>query len=281
MGNMLKEIFVHAIKNRDEILSIIKDEKYKNITQKALENWVFYNPKKTKKILYGIDSSFHARKFQGLELWVIDAVSINIKSETCARLFEMGLSRTNTRASQESSLKEIVACAKSIDLSDYVLMDGSLYSHYSTRHTPLTEMEKVISKKNNVIFISKTSNSNAQFKKFGSQAADIFYFTHASQKPGYSKLVVERSHGIEHPITISYVRLNENVPLMKIELFGDKFTNKDIENIMDALSFESVGGYPRCLTMAHNECKISSTDLNRLVSLFSLSNEIGSRDLLE
>lgn len=278
---MLKEVFEYAVKNRDQILSVLKDEKCKNITQKALESWVFYNPKKIKKTIYGIDSSFHTEKFQGLELWAIDAISISVTSDTCAREFRIGLGRTNETASKESSLYEINACKKSIDLCDYVLMDGSLFSLYRNRITPISEIKKITSKKNNIIFISKTSNSNTQFRKYSSKAADIFYFTHASQKSGYSKLVVERPEGREYPITTSYVRLSENVPIMKIELFGNKFTNTDIENVMDALSYESVGGYPQCLAMAHDECKISGKDMRKLVSLFGLSNEIGSRDLLE
>lgn len=278
---MLKEVFEYAVKNRNTLITIIQNQKYKNITQKAKENWILYAPQKKRKILYGIDSSYNAVKFQGLELWAIDAVSIRITSDTCARLYKIGLGRENEQASRISSTLEIEACAQTIDLADYVLMDGSLYSNYTTAHTPITKLEKVISKKNNVIFISKTSNSNAQFRKFDSMAADIFYFTHASQKSGFSKLFVERTHGQNIPITICYVRLSENVPIMKIELFGENFTNNHIKDMMDILSAESVGGYPQCLAMAHNECKISKSDMRKLVSLLGLSNEVGSRDLLE
>jgi len=50
---------------------------------------------------------------------------------------------------------------------------------------------------------------------------------------------------------------------------------------MDALLSESVGGYPRSLKMTHNECKISSANLENLVHILGLTNEIGSRELLE
>ena len=68
---------------------------------------------------------------------------------------------------------------------------------------------------------------------------------------------------------------------MKIELLGDDFMNNDIMKIMNALSGVSVGGYPYCLKMVHNECKISRKDLKKVAHLFGTNNERGSRDLLE
>lgn len=77
------------------------------------------------------------------------------------------------------------------------------------------------------------------------------------------------------------VRLAEDTPIIKIELLGDDFSNNDFMKIINALSCESVGGYPYCLKMAHNECKISRKDLKKVVHLFRTNNERGSRDLLE
>jgi NurA-like 5'-3' nuclease len=42
----------------------------------------------------------------------------------------------------------------------------------------------------------------------------------------------------------------------------------------------SVGGYPYSLKLAHENCKITNSDLARLVSLYGLGNEIGSREVL-
>ena len=132
-----------------------------------------------------------------------------------------------------------------------------------------------------MVFIGKTSNSRKQFEKYDSIAGDIFYYNHAVRKQGFSKLFVDSSHGHSQLITSTYARLSEDTPLMKIELMGGDHTENDIKKIMNALLSESVGGYPRCLKMAHNECKISSPNLENLVHILGLTNEIGSRDLLE
>lgn len=278
---MLKEIYHYAVNNRESIISILKNHKFKEIQQKAKENWVSYTPTKKKSTLYGIDSSFNSIKFQGLELWAVDAVSIQVDGNSIAKPFDVGLGRKNDQISAMSSIMEITACEQTTDVADFVLMDGSLYSHFMAPNTPLKNLKSIITKNDNVVFISKTSNSNAQFRKYKSLAGDIFYYNHGTNTPGFSKLFKDELHGKSQIITSTYARLSENTPLLKIELLGNHYTNNNIMNIMDALKFESVGGYPRSLAMAHNECKISKSDMRRLVSLFGLSNEIGSRDLLE
>ena len=51
---------------------------------------------------------------------------------------------------------EIDACQESVDKADLVLMDGSLYSQFLTRQKSLANsLVSTITKKNNVIFISK------------------------------------------------------------------------------------------------------------------------------
>jgi NurA-like 5'-3' nuclease len=278
---MLKEVYNHAIKNRESIISILNNHKFKDITQEAKKNWVSYSPKKKKSVLYGIDSSYNSIKFQGLELWAVDAISIKATGETTARLFDIGLGRQNDKVTQASGKMEILACQQTTDVADFVLMDGSIYSHFTTKHMPLRQIKDIVTKNDNVVFISKTSNSNTQFSKHGSMAGDIFYYNHGTKDTGFSNLFVDESHGKSQLITTTYVRLSKDTPIMKIELMGGHYTNKDIMKIMDSLLSESVGGYPRSLVMAHNECKIHGEDLRRLVSLFGISNEIGSRDLLE
>ena len=82
---MLSEITKFVIKNRDTLTSILKDTKFQDITQKARENWISYVPTKKKKNIFGIDSSFNTKKYQGLCLWATDVISINIKNEIRAR----------------------------------------------------------------------------------------------------------------------------------------------------------------------------------------------------
>src|SRR3989304_3786478 len=77
---------------------------------------------------------------------------------------------------------EIEACEQSVDLVDLVLMDGSLHSQFMTRQSSLdTAIVKAMKKNDNVIFISKTSNTKKQFERLGSLAGDIFYYNHVTK----------------------------------------------------------------------------------------------------
>jgi NurA-like 5'-3' nuclease len=64
-------------------------------------------------------------------------------------------------------------------------------------------------------------------------------------------------------------------------MLGANHTEDEIKSILDKMYKNSVGGYPYALKLAHNNCKISSTDLAKLVSLYGISNEIGAREVLE
>ena len=56
--------------------------------------------------------------------------------------------------------------------------------------------------------------------------------------------------------------------------------NAEIKKLLDMLSFHTVAGYPCCLKLAHQNCKISKIDMDRLVSFYRLKNETKSRDPL-
>ncbi len=275
---MLSEVYRYSVTHREKIISVLHYNNFEDILQKAQKNWMEYVPKKTKKVLYGIDSSYNVIKYQGLELSAVDAVSIKITGDCASRLYQIQLERKKEDLAEISSRMKITACQDTVDLADFVLMDGSLYSHFAVCHTTPKEIRKIITKRNNVIFVSKTSDSNVQF---GSVAGDIFYYNHATMSPGFSIPYVDDSLGESYSITTSYVRLSENTPIMKMELLGDDFTNSDMMKIMNVLSVESIGGYPYCLKIAHNECKISRKDLKKIVHLFGTNNERGSHDLLE
>ena len=275
---MLSEVYRYSVTHREKIISVLHYNNFEDILQKAKRNWIEYVPKKTKKVLYDIDSSCNVIKYQGLELSAADAVSIKTTGDCASRLYKIQLERNKEDLAEISSRMEITPCQDTVDMADFVLMDGSLYSHFLTKHTPLKEIKKIITKRNNVVFISKTSDSNVQY---GSVAGDILYYNHVTQTPGFSIPYVDDSNEKPSTITTSYVRLAEDRSIMKVELLGDDFTNNDSMKIMDALSNESVGGYPYCLKMAHNECKITRKDLKKVAHLFGTNNERGSRDLLE
>ena len=277
---MLNSVFKEAIQNREKTLSILKGPKYEKIIQKAKENWVEYKPQKEEIISAGIDSSFNSTKFQGAELWAVTAVSIKSDGEIIADLHDFGLDTSPELASMASKM-EIEACNISIDKADLVLMDGSLYSQFMTRQASLTQlMIESIKKRNNVVFVSKTSNTRKQFEDLGAIAGDIFYYNHATVTPGFSKIFEDSKFGNDKIITSVFARLADSLPLIKVELFGAGHTDNDVIQVLNRIYKNSIGGYPYSLKLAHNNCKISGNDLVKLASIHGLSNEIGSREVL-
>ena len=277
---MLNSVLKDAIKKRDETLSILKGPTFEKIITQAKSNWIDFSPTKQDVTAAGIDSSFNSTKFQGAELWAVTAVSVKSDGEILVDLHEHGLDSNPELASLASKM-EIDACKKSVDSTDLVLMDGSLYSQFLTRQKSLADsLVNTITKKNNVVFISKTSNTKKQFEDLGAIAGDIFYYNHATSSPGFSKIHEDSKFGNDMVISSVFARLSESLPLIKIELLGSGYDNNDFKLILNKILKNSVGGYPYALKLAHNNCKISNKDLTKLASIHGLSNEIGSREIL-
>ena len=278
---MLNSVLKDAIKKRDETLSILKGPKFEQIVKQAKSNWIDFSPTKQDVDAAGIDSSFNSTKFQGAELWAVTAVSVKSDGEILVDLHEHGLDSNPELASLASKM-EIDACQESVDKADLVLMDGSLYSQFLTRQKSLaSSLVNTITKRNNVVFISKTSNTKKQFENLGAIAGDIFYYNHATISPGFSKIHEDPKFGSDMIISSVFARLAESLPLIKIELLGSGYDNDDFKLILNKILKNSIGGYPYALKLAHNNCKISSKDLAKLASIHGLSNEIGSREILE
>ena len=278
---MLNSVLKDAIQKREQTLSILKGPEFEQIIKQAKSNWIDFSPTKQDVTSAGIDSSFNSTKFQGAELWAVTAVSAKSDGEILVDLHDHGLDSNPELASLASKM-EIDACIGSIDKTDLVLMDGSLYSQFITRQKSLSSLlVDAISKTNNVVFISKTSNTKKQFENLGAIAGDIFYYNHATTSPGFSKIHEDTKFGNDMVISSVFARLVESLPLIKIELLGSGYDNDDFKLILNKILKNSVGGYPYALKLAHNNCKISNKDLAKLASIHGLSNEIGSREILE
>lgn len=262
------------------MLSILKGPEFEKILQKARENWIEYMPVKQDVVTAGIDSSFNNTKFQGIELWATTAVSIKSNGEILVDLHDSGLD-SDIDLTRIASKMEIEACERTVDCVDLVLMDGSLHSQFMTRQSSLDAIVvKTMRKRDNVIFIAKTSNTKKQFENFGSLAGDIFYYNHVTTGPGFSKIFVERRYGKDKTISSTFVRLSESTPIIKLEFLGEQHDESEIKTTMNKIYKNSIGGYPYALKLAHNNCKISDKELAKMISLLGLSNEIGSREVL-
>ena len=277
---MLNSVLKDAIQKREQTLSILKGPEFERIIKQAKSNWIDFSPIKQDVTSAGIDSSFNSTKFQGAELWAVTAVSAKSDGEILVDLHDHGLDSNPELASLASKM-EIDACIESVDKTDLVLMDGSLYSQFLTRQKSLSNsLVNAITKRNNVVFISKTSNTKKQFENLGAIAGDIFYYNHATVSPGFSKIHEDLKFGNDMVISSVFARLAESLPLIKIELLGSGYGSDDFKLILNKILKNSVGGYPYALKLAHNNCKISNKDLSKLASIHGLSNEIGSREVL-
>ena len=277
---MLNSVLKDAIQKREQTLSILNGPEFEQIIKQAKSNWIDFSPTKQDVTSAGIDSSFNSTKFQGAELWAVTAVSAKSDGEILVDLHDHGLDSNPELASLASKM-EIDACIGSIDKTDLVLMDGSLYSQFLTRQKSLSSsLVDAITKTNNVVFISKTSNTKKQFENLGAIAGDIFYYNHATTSSGFSKIHEDTKFGNDMIISSVFARLVESLPLIKIELLGSGYDNDDFKLILNKILKNSVSGYPYALKLAHNNCKISNKDLAKLASIHGLSNEIGSREVL-
>jgi len=277
---MLNSVLKDAIQKREETLSILKGPQFEQIVKQAKSNWIEFTPVKEEIIASGIDSSFNSTKFQGAELWAVTAVSVKSDGDILVDLHDHGLDSNPELASLASKM-EIDACVSSVDKADLVLMDGSLYSQFLTRQKSLADLlANTIEQKNNVVFISKTSNTKKQFEDLGAIAGDIFYYNHATTSSGFSKIHEDSKFGKDKMISSVFARLSESLPLIKIELLGSGYQDNDFKSILNKILKNSIAGYPYALKLAHNNCKISNKDLTKLASIHGLSNEIGSREVL-
>lgn len=277
---MLNTVYKDAIKNREKMLAVLKGPSFRQILEKARSSWIEYSPIREDVLTAGIDSSFNNTKFQGIELWAVTAVSIKSDGQVLVDLHDSGLGADNDLSRIASSM-EIEACEKTVDQAELILMDGSLHSQFMTRQSTLDKaIIRTMKRKDNVIFVSKTSNTRQQFEQYGSLAGDIFYYNHLTKKPGFSKVFVEKRYGKDKVISSTFVRLSDSTPIIKLELLGENHSKSEIKTIMNKLYRNSVGGYPYSLKLAHNNCKISDRDLSKMVSLLGFSNEIGSREAL-
>jgi len=286
---LLHAIYLDALGRVEGNMSHVMDSSYQYIVEAALSCWNDYEPAPKECESVGVDSSWNKRSFQGLDLYVVDAVSVDSKNEILGVEWDTGLRiiRSEMLESKalfmESRVTETAIEKKDVDI---ISIDGSLASRFiNNKPDDIMRILDILKRKNNVIFVSKNSDTKTQFASMGSKAADIFYFNHISNSSaGFSTPFVNNQTNQEHGNIIEiYARLKECTPLTKIEISdmtASQINNAEIKKILDMLSFHTVSGYPYCLKLAHQNCKISKRDIDRLVGFYRLKNEAESRDPL-
>jgi len=233
---MLNSVYKDAIKKREKTLSLLKGPKFEQIIQKAKQNWIEFAPEKEECVIAGIDSSFNTTKFQGMELWVVTAVSVTSDGHIIKDIHDHGLGFPDSDLSSIASKMEIFACESTVDQVDLVLMDGSLYSQFMTRQSSLiSSLMKTMVKKGNVVFVSKTSNTRMQFSGMESTAGDIYYYNHATKNAGFSNLFLDKKYGNDKIIASTFARLSDSTPLIKLEFLGPNHSVDEIKSMLNRL----------------------------------------------
>lgn len=286
---MLQELFLDALRNKENKLSYIHGKGFEKILDTAKSKWVDFKPERINSRTIGVDSSWNKKSFQGIDFYVIDGIAIAPTNEISDSIstWDYGVDNISGDSLSSRAMKmeiEVANIAKERK-PDIICIDGSLISNLvhnksasyleSVKNLIYTEPETL------VIFVSKNSTSKNQFSEFGSKAADMFYYNKLGFETGFSKPVINNFISKTIEVVETYVRLASYVPLIKIEIVnGLNYSRTQIRSVLNSLYFHSVKGYPYCLKVAHQACKISNNDINRLANLYGFKNEFGSRESL-
>jgi len=284
---LLPDLYLDAIKNKEKKLSSIHGDEFDDLLKIASTKWVEYEPIKKPSFSVGVDSSWNKKSFQGIDLFVIDSVAVSSHNHVLGSKWDYGISNITGDSLSAKAMKMEIDLTKSVleQKPDYVCVDGSIISNL-VHNKNVFYRENVQSlfgndQKSDVLFISKNSTSKNQFKEFGSRAADIYYYNKLGHKTGFS--LANKNNFISDTLDVVeiYARLTAYVPLIKIEIIKrTNITKPEIQNLVDGLCYHSIKGYPYCLKLAHQSCKITNNDVKRLASLYGFKNEFGSRDSL-
>jgi hypothetical protein len=274
---LLKEVFLDALRDKDIKISKIKDSNFHKIMAEASSRWISYGPIPEICESVGIDSSWNRRPFQGLQLYVVDAVAVTSTNRILAMEWEediVGSARSELLESRAMRMEASLA-QNSIGKADSICIDGSLVSRLMTSKPEVAN--EIVKKCGACIFISKTSESRLQFGQIGSKAGDIYYYGHICKNAGFSVPIETRfCHARLFEV---YARLRDHTPIIRIEIMNNT-SEQEVKSMLNKLRYHSVAGYPYCLKLAHNTCKITNEDIDRLASIYGLQNEQGARDAL-
>ncbi|HEV3432380.1 MAG TPA: DNA double-strand break repair nuclease NurA, partial [Nitrososphaera sp.] len=208
---------------------------------------------------------------------VVDAVAVTSTNKILAMEWEediVGSARSELLESRAMTMEASLA-QNSTGKADSICIDGSLVSRLM-KSRPESALE-IAKKCGACIFISKTSESRLQFGQIGSKAGDIYNYGHICKNAGFSVPIETRfCHGRLFEV---YARLRDHTPIIRIEIMNNA-SEQEVRSTLNKLRYHSVAGYPYCLKLAHNTCKITNEDIDRLASIYGLQNEQGARDAL-
>ncbi|MEM3684469.1 MAG: DNA double-strand break repair nuclease NurA [Conexivisphaerales archaeon] len=287
---MLTQTYSYAVENREKLLQQLDLKANQELFREAERRWISFQPEVRKFMVCAIDSSWNYLKYHGYYLYSVEAVSVFPDGTFAAEpRYEVGI---NTLMAEDSNSAEIIynpmlylssigmdyeysLALQSRNECDFVFIDGSLLARYYDRRrrksVSFHEYAKDLMKEKKLVFVAKTSESNVMLN---GSLGDIYYFTKATKKSGYSKPYFD-SIGI----TVFYARLDDYQPCIKVEVPGE-LNEEDCKQVFNALGTNRFNGYPYPLRLAHERCKVSDDDMQVLASVLGLDVEAGAREVL-
>jgi hypothetical protein len=286
---VLQELFLDALRNKENKLSHIHGKGFEKVLEIAKSRWIDYCPDGAASKTVGVDSSWNKKSFQGIDFYVIDSIAVESNNDISNSIskWDYGVGNISGDSLGTRAMKmeiDVANISKSRE-PDIICIDGSLVSNlvHNKSNTYLESVKNLINTlpKTCIVFVSKNSTSKNQFGEFGSKAADIYYYNKLGFGTGFSEPVYNNFVSKTLRVIETYTRLASFVPLIKVEIIDYlDYAGSEIKNLLNSLYYHSIKGYPYCLKVAHQACKISNNDVNRLANLYGFKNEFGSRDSL-
>ena len=283
------ELTEDIFENREKILVKLQNAEAKKIIENAKNNWIEYTPKSIESNIVGVDSSQNQLKFQGHAIWAVKANAVDVNSKVLFEEHDYGHDAPSDVGKIFDSIPpnlEYQVANNASPNADFVLIDGSLSSRFYMRQQKIPDkvIIETLKKCKNILYISKNSTSN---ETFSGELADIAYYTHATDSPGFSKLRIDdrfsrpESAWKIDKISYTFVRMPGTLGCFKLELYGTEHTDDEVKSILDKIKFNCVKGYPFVLKQAHNKCELNNRYMQRVKKILGMSGEFGAREILE
>ncbi|MEM2213869.1 MAG: DNA double-strand break repair nuclease NurA [Candidatus Nezhaarchaeales archaeon] len=308
---------IKEIERAFEAFNKIEDEK--EILNTALDHWVKVENFSYDDgcELVGVDGSFLVRSLTFSTLYLARAIAIapslgSFKASKSEVLDTINDDQVRQHAEAVMTSLEVEVASRALTelmrrgKGFMLLFDGSLsslilhrvilhrspISHYS--YYIASRISKELSRvadEGLVVFVAKRSSSSIYSEM---RLPDMVLFS--LMPKGYSKPRIVRFSDLyniseteldELPLspklktmTLSYVRLSENGPLLKIEVPG-ALSESEVHDVIAKLSSVSPAGYPVPLLAAHKSAKLRRMTLRRALSLVGIRLRTGREALRE
>jgi hypothetical protein len=287
--------------------------------EKASDYWVKIEERRHQqgREFVGVDGSFLTRPLTFSTFYLARAIAIapsigSFKSSKSELLETTSDDLARQHAEAVMAYLEVITASRALEESIkrtkelVMLFDGSLSSlivhkavlHRSPRFPSIADSmcKKLaeLAERSCIVFVAKRSGSSIYSE---GRLPDMILFS--SMPRGYSEpksvkiadLYELREEDLEEleslplspklkTVTISYARLSDGGPLLKIEVPG-VCSEDEMRDVVAKLSSVSPAGYPVPLLVAHNSAKLRAITLKRALSLLGIRLSSGREALRE